>query len=318
MLTIGVQTKGILDEYVSGNNIDLGFAKIKRAGFDCIDFNIDVFLKNTDVYGGKINKFFDKSEDELKEFFMPYKNAMEKYGITASQMHAPYPVKIIGKVEQNKYMMEQVIPKSLFIASFLSIPYVVIHPIKMQYTKGKEVEKQENYNYFKSLIPLAKRYGVNVCMENLYEDIGGRIVEGPCVNPDEVLWYMEHLNDEAGEEIFGMCLDTGHLNLVHRDTYDYITKIGRYLRILHMHDNDAKGDLHQLPYSFCYSNQEDGNLGTGIHWDRLLQALKEINYRGTLSFETFPCMNSFPISNDENVLKLIVQTGKYFASKIEE
>ena len=54
MMKIGVQTKGILPEM----KVDKGFEMIKAAGFDCVDINIDTFLKNTDVYSGKINQFF--------------------------------------------------------------------------------------------------------------------------------------------------------------------------------------------------------------------------------------------------------------------
>ena len=61
MLEIGVQTKGILPEM----NIDKGFRLISEAGFSRVDINIDTFLKNNDLYAGKVNKFFDASVEEL-------------------------------------------------------------------------------------------------------------------------------------------------------------------------------------------------------------------------------------------------------------
>lgn len=53
MVKVGVQTKGILPEM----GIEDGVAIIALAGFEMVDFNLDTFLKNSDVYGGKINKF---------------------------------------------------------------------------------------------------------------------------------------------------------------------------------------------------------------------------------------------------------------------
>ena len=50
MVKVGVQTKGILPEM----GIEDGVAIIARAGFEMVDFNLDTFLKNSDVYGGKI------------------------------------------------------------------------------------------------------------------------------------------------------------------------------------------------------------------------------------------------------------------------
>ena len=78
MLEIGVQTKGILPEM----SIEEGFAKIAKAGFTKIDFNMDNYLKNTDLYAGKTNKFFDYDMDALADFFFPYLLEMKKNGIT--------------------------------------------------------------------------------------------------------------------------------------------------------------------------------------------------------------------------------------------
>ena len=55
MVKVGVQTKGILPEM----GIEDGVAIIAGAGFEMVDFNLDTFLKNSDVYGGKNYKFFD-------------------------------------------------------------------------------------------------------------------------------------------------------------------------------------------------------------------------------------------------------------------
>ena len=88
MLEIGVQTKGILPEM----DIDKGFRLISEAGFSRVDINIDTFLKNNDLYSGKVNEFFDASVEELYAYFGQYTQAMNKYGIKPSQMHAPYPV----------------------------------------------------------------------------------------------------------------------------------------------------------------------------------------------------------------------------------
>ena len=128
MLEIGVQTKGILPEM----DIDKGFRLISEAGFSRVDINIDTFLKNNDLYAGKVNKFFDASVEELYAYFGQYTQAMNKYGIKPSQMHAPYPVWVWGRNEQNDYMQGNVIPKSILIAEVLGVPWVVIHPFKMQ------------------------------------------------------------------------------------------------------------------------------------------------------------------------------------------
>ena len=307
MLDIGVQTKGILPEMT----VEKGFQMIKKAGFNRVDINIDTFLKNSDLYAGNVNKFFDASVEELFIYFNQYRQAMEKFGIRPSQCHAPYPVKVDGRGAQNEYMQGTVIPKSILVAEFLGVPWVVIHPFKMQYIYGRDRERRENIEYFKMLVPLLKQCKVGVCFENLYEGLGARIVEGVCANPDDAVWYIDTLNEYAGEELFGFCLDTGHLQLVKREPYEFIKKLGSRLKALHLHENDAVGDLHQMPYTFG-KNENDGQ-----KWEQIFKALREINFGGTLSFETYPCMNSFPKAMSSSVLEAIHSIGEYMAQRIE-
>jgi sugar phosphate isomerase/epimerase len=78
-----------------------------------------------------------------------------------------------------------------------------------------------------------------------------------------------------------------------------------------MHENDTKDDLHQMPYTFG-RNAEDG-----LDWKRFAQALKEIQFDGTLSFETYPCMHSFPDSVRETILETIHAIGMDLKNQIE-
>lgn len=299
MIKVGVQTKGILPEM----DLQKGVELIAAAGFEKVDFNLDAFLKNSDVYAGKINTFFDEDLAHLLEYFREYKEMFQRYGVEPSQMHAPYPIFVPDKPEVTEYMQQVVIPKSIAIAGSLEIPWVVFHPFKLQYRLGIEAEREMNLEYFKSLIPMLKRYQVGACVENLYESIGGRITEGTCADPKEAIYYVDILNKTAGKKIFGCCLDIGHMELVHREPAEYIRQIGSRLKILHMHENDAIGDLHQMPYTFGTKH------GDGVDWDEFCNALHEIEFDGTLSFETFPCMNSFPRGIRKEVLKTIRMIG---------
>lgn len=304
-MNVGVQTKGILPEM----GLEEGVALIANAGFESVDFNLDTFLKNSDVYAGKINKFFDADLESLLAYFVEYKKAFEAHGIRPSQMHAPYPILVPTRGDVTDYMQETVIPKSIAIAGMMEIPWVVMHPFKLQYTYGIDVERAMNLKYFISLIPLLKEHHVGVCVENLYEGVGGRITEGTCADPQDAIYYVDTLNQLAGEELFGCCLDTGHMELTHREPADYIRQVGKRLKILHMHENDAIGDLHQMPYTFG-SKPEDG-----VDWDDFRKALDEIEFDGTLSFETFPCVNSFPRGAREEVLRTIKAIGQEMTNK---
>lgn len=306
MIKVGVQTKGILPEM----GLEKGVALIAAAGFERVDFNLDTFLKNSDVYAGRINTFFDNDLESLLSYFEEYRKMFEKYGIKPSQMHAPYPILVQTRADVTDYMQKVVISKSIAIAGRMQIPWVVMHPFKLQYKYGLEAEQAMNLQYFQSIIPMLKEHHVGVCVENLYESVGARITEGTCANPAEATWYVDVLNQLAGEELFGCCLDTGHMELTHRGQADYIRQIGNRLKILHMHENDAIGDLHQMPYTFGTKPDD------GVDWEDFCKALSEIGFDGTLSFETFPCVNSFPRGAREEVLRTIRMIGEDMVENI--
>ena len=69
MLKIGVQSKGILDSELL--DLETGFERIKKAGFDCIDLNLDVFLKNSELYQGEMNRFFNRVWKSCGNIFPP-------------------------------------------------------------------------------------------------------------------------------------------------------------------------------------------------------------------------------------------------------
>ena len=101
-----------------------------------------------------------------------------------------------------------------------------------------------------------------------------------------------------------------HMELIHREPADYIRQIGSRLKILHMHENDAIGDLHQMPYTFGAKPDD------GVDWEDFCKALVEIGFDGTLSFETFPYVNSFPRGAREEVLRTIRTIGEDMVENI--
>ena len=90
MLQIGMQSKNIVED----TNALAGFAMLKKAGFSCADFSLNAYLTNTALYKGENNRFFDKSDRELEEYFLSHKISAGKSEIKIHQMHMPYPMYI--------------------------------------------------------------------------------------------------------------------------------------------------------------------------------------------------------------------------------
>lgn len=311
MLSLGVQTKNVVEDADPA----AGFAMLKRAGFDCVDFSLNYYLTNTSLYKQKRNEFFDQSETELEQFFAPHVRGAREAGIRIHQMHMPYPLYIPGgKEELNEYLWQVVAPKSLKVGEIFHCPYMVVHGFKLSHHLGsEEAEWQQTERLLHSILPAAKEMGIMICMENLYTGTGGHIVEGTCCNVRKVVERIDRINDQYGAEVLGFCLDTGHANLVGLDFEDFITKLGSRLKVLHIHDNDGIGDLHQIPFTFTKTRENK----VSTDWDGFLRGLRTVQFDQVLSFETAPVLSAFPEELKEEVLHLIARIGRYFAEKIE-
>ena len=308
-IKIGVQTKGLIEKKEDLAGV---FRMIRDAGFGYLDFSLDSYYTDPAVSPKGNGEFFAKSREEMLSYFEEHKKCLEETGLKCSQAHAPYPVYVERRKKQNDFMKDEVIPKCFAIAQFLEVPYLVIHPSKLRYNKNGSIEKETELNleYFESLIPMIKETGVKVCFENLYETGEEGIIEGPCADAREALYYIETLNEKAGEECFGFCLDSGHLNLVKRGFEDFTRILGSHIKVLHIHDNDGTADNHQIPYTF----RGAGGIGGGVDWEDYLSCLHASGFDGVYSFETFTVMKGFPERLRPAALRTIYEVGRYFAS----
>lgn len=312
MLQIGVQTKNVIyDE----NPLE-GFELFKRSGFSCVDFSLNGYLLNTDIYKANMNRFFDASVSDLEQFFAPHKKAAYMAGITINQMHMPYPIYVPdGKAEINDYLRNEVAVKSMKLCKFFECPNIVIHGLKlMRHLGSEEAEWEYTEKFIDFIAPMAKEMGIVICIENLYSSVGGHLIEGPCCNAKKAMERIDRINDRYHAQVLGFCLDTGHANLVGIDFEDFITTLGYRLKVLHIHDNDGVSDLHQIPYTFARTRENK----CSTDWDGFLAGLRKIHFDQVLSFETAPTLTSFPEEMKEEVLQFIAQIGNYFARKVEE
>ncbi len=310
MLEIGVQTKNV----VSDENPQEGFELLAKCGFSCVDFSLNSYLSNISLYRQEKNGFFDQSGVELEQFFAGHKKAAKKAGITVNQMHMPYPLYVPkGDKTLNDYLWKEVAPKSLEICAFFECPHIVLHGFKLAKLLGSEsVEWQRTEHFLDSIAPMARERGIVICLENLYNNNGLRIVEGPCCDAIKAAERIDRMNDKYHAEVFGFCFDTGHANLVGLDFESFLTTLGHRLKVLHIHDNDGVGDLHQIPYTFTKSREN----ASSTDWDGFLRGLKKIQFDKVLSFETAPVLEAFPDEMKVDALAFIAKIGNYFKREI--
>ena len=310
-LSVGVQSKNIIsDDYPIE-----GFEMLKRAGFTCCDFSLNSYLPNTALYEHRSNDFFDQPLHKLKAFFEPHREAAQVMGVRINQMHMPYPNYVPGAPKEiNEYLLKVVAPKSMEICAFFECPYIVVHGFKLAGALGSEqAEWDRTEEFLRSLAPMAKEHNITMCVENIYTDSGNHIIEGPCCDAGKTATRIDRMNAEYGVEVLGFCFDTGHANLTGLDFVTFIMTLGKRLKVLHIHDNDGIGDLHQIPYTFSRGRENK----TSTDWDGFLAGLRKIEFDKVLSFETAPALSAFPDRMKREVLGFIAQIGYYFAGEVE-
>ena len=303
-MRIGIQSGATTQE--------LGFAQAyslyRAAGFKTVDVNINNEVKNETAFRDgdfdRAGSIFERSMEEILAHFEPELREIQKNGLEISQAHAPFPTYVPGKPES----LERIIPiiiNSLKFCQIAKIPYLVVHGVKDP-NLPQETLDAYNQRLYRSLIPTLLEGDTVVCAENLWN----RSPENEKIltpahgsDADAICRFLDNLNAQAGKEVFGLCLDTGHLNLLGLDPTEFIHKLGKRIKVLHIHDNNGgPDDQHLAPYAGTFD------------FDAAMKALAEVGYEGDLSFETFrqTSLQNIPKALLLPWLKLIYQSGLYF------
>lgn len=307
-MKISIESSFILEEYGAEN-----FAKmIKEAGFAAIDWNIEREWPNPDIWQGKTDNhsIFDEPLEKMIEFYTPEAEVFKKYGLTFAQAHAPFPVIISDR----PYMQEYTIPvleRTIKLCSHFNVPYLVVHGTCL-YGFEKKLDhdgiERLNIDYFKRLIPTLKGSGVTLCLENLFCGYNGKRLAGFMADPYQAVRVIDELNDLAGEELFGTCLDTGHLHVASYPFRKYMSIVGNRIKCLHIQDNDGANDQHIMPYT-C-----------NLDWEGFIAGCIESGYNGDINFETGNQYKKSYLPEEliSSFLKVTADVGYYFKKRIEE
>ena len=303
-----IQSGGVFGHY----GLEEGYRAIKEAGFDSIDLNIDTEF-NRNVLRDHMNEgrcIFEKSMPEIMEHFKRELDAIRAAGLYVYQAHSPFPSYQKDRPGFLDYSIE-IHKKCILFCQEIGCKRLIVHGVALSRDDTAHTQADidaVNEKLYTGLIDTLRDTDVVVCLENLFYGCDGTIYGGHCSDPHEAVAFIDHLNELAGKECFGLCVDTGHLNLIGRDQYSYIKLLGGRIKAFHVHDNDGKSDLHLAPYT-----------GT-VDWEGFCRALREIGYRDDLDFETFRQYSKSRMPEDRMCrpwLDLIAATGRVFISKIE-
>lgn len=273
-MELSIQTGELVD--VLGP--DRAYGLLKKYGFSCVDWNLDLLLNRKNLTEGPLEgrSILERPLPEILDYFAEDLAAQKKYGIRPHQAHAPYPAYVPGRPEYTEYI-RKIHGRCIEFCHALQIPYLVVHGISRFYQcefSEEEIERL-NWELYSGLIPFLKDTNVTVCVENLFtRSYRNGIHVGHGSDAEAAARLIDRLNEAAGKECFGFCLDTGHLTLLRLDFRAFLPRIGNRIKCLHLNDNDQSADQHKVPYAGL------------ADWEHFYPEMKKIGYRGTVNFET--------------------------------
>ena len=228
---------------------------MKATGFR----HIDLSMYET-VYE---NSPWIKNTDEWKKEIEECAAIAQKDGLDFCQAHSPDGVHFTPGEKRDALITATL--HSIEACAMLGIPHTVIHA---QGVKGGTHEDfiRENVEFFKMFADASEKYGVDILVEN----------SADAWNPEYYLntgKALKEFVEIAGIPRLHVCWDTGHGNVQGCNQYDDITVLGSELHALHIQDNFGDFDSHLMPMS-----------GT-TNFDKVIQALLEIDYKGNFTFE---------------------------------
>lgn len=259
---------------------------LKESGFTAYDFSMSWEGPNSKLICA--DDYLDKAK-ALRAY-------ADSIGIKCNQTHAPLTREALGEYEYGE-RGEQLLLRALEISGILGAKVCVVHQLKLATPK-------ENAEFFKRLEPTARRAGVKIALENLWNwdrenDCAKKVA---CSTHESFLEYLSELD----EDLFVACVDTSHAGMKGLDTspVKIIDALGGRLQAMHLSDSDYRFDQHWLPFSMQYNFEE------------IILALKRNGYRGDITFEMDKYFNRFPTELLPSVLRQTAAIGHYFKNRI--
>ena len=146
---------------------------------------------------------------------------------------------------------------------------------------------------------------VNVFIENGYTNDNGRFYHNDYSEGSRLVELTDKLNLLAGCDKFGICINVGHANLLGINVRDMVRVCGKKTGIMHINDNDGKGDYHQMPYTFTTGR---GVLSTD--WGNIIGDLSRVDFNGKLIFDMKGTFTRTPRELHKVMTELLVSMYK--------
>lgn len=275
---ISTNTCSLLRLYSPEESLSL----IKETGFDTYDYSMD---SENDFF---VANCYLENALKLKQF-------ADNLGLKCNQTHSIFPVWHKSYDENTIKKRTEYTKRILEISKILGAKNCIVHPIN-------DFNEKQNFKFYQQFLPLAKELNINIATENMWNWDESKASLAACSNHNNYKALLELVNDNH----FVACVDIGHAEMFGLETSasKMIESLGKYVKCIHIHDNDCHSDRHGLPFS------------ESIDFDLILDSLARIDYQGDITFECDGFINRMPKELHKNCLKLMFETGLYLRDEL--
>lgn len=293
-----------------------GIIDIVNSGFDDILLDISMFctpieLKMTCKSDTKINSKrvrISKNPPELQKSLLPMLNRCGQEKLKTTIAYAPFLDRSSNDSRCNQILI-QLAKESIEACRSAGFQAIIIRPLFSGVEK--EDEWPVNKDYYLQLAEIARKHNVMILLENQCRDINGHLVRGICSDGKTASQWIDRLNDEAGEERFGFCIDVGVCNLCGQNMYDFVLSLGTRLKAVILRDCDGHTENALLPFTCVNKSQATTD------WLSLIRGLRETGFDGNLILNFSDTASSFSPILRPNLMKLAMSVVNYFKWQIE-
>lgn len=266
---------------------------VAKAGFDAWDFSMFAMTKFVPEKGKVIDTTHPLTGKDYLAFARKLKQIGLDNGIVCNQSHAPFP-----SVNPD---IRSYLKRAIECTAEAGGKICVIHPCN-------DYSPEENAEMYFELLPFAKECGVKIATENMFNWDKEKNLPcvAACATPENFKAHIDAVNDD----FLVACVDIGHaeLSTMNTSAAEVIRTLGKSVQALHIHDNDKKNDLHQIPFSM------------NIDYAPIIKALRDIKYDGyfTLEADAYLGKNAFTAENVFDGLANMKNVAKKLAEMFEE
>lgn len=216
----------------------------------------------------------------------------------------PYNTKHVEKKEK----LTQLVNESITCCGKAGCEAIIIKP----WFAGIETEDAWEINraYYLQFVHLAKENHVKILIQNTCKDIKGHLNRGICSDAVQAALWVDKLNQEAGEERFGFCLDVGVCNICGQNMYDVINILGHRTEAVIVRDCNGQSDTALLPFTSVNQGQSQTD------WLNLFRGLREVGFDGQLILNLSDTAASFSPMIRPALLQLAKSVADYLVWQI--